>query len=248
MKIYRVGLVSYLNSKPFLDGLLRSSVIQQMHLQVLPPAHIAELLCAGELDLGLVPVKVIHRLAHSIINTDYCIGSVGAVYSVCIFSSEPLETCHTLLLDRESRTSVALAKVLLRDYFKLKLEYKPSYFGYETELKNGVAGVVIGDRTFALHKRYPFIYDLGYYWKELTGLPFVFAAWVSTQQIEDTFIKLFNEALNKGISNMSAGLKAFQILYPDILLQDYFKKYISYELNDEKRKALDLFLSKSKEF
>ncbi len=247
MKIYRVGLVSYLNSKPFLEGLLHSPVIQRMHLQVLPPAQIAELLTAQELDLGLVPVKVMHQLPHYFINSNYCIGSTDYVHSVCLFSNTPLGQCHTIILDSESRTSVALTKVLLRDYFKQKITFIESYNGYEAELNDGVAGLIIGDRSFKWHRHYAHIYDLGHYWKQFTGLPFVFAAWVSNAALDNAFAEDFNVALASGIQSMNKWLPAFQSLYSDISLNDYFTQNISYQLDDEKRKAIELFLKLSKD-
>lgn len=248
MKIYRVGVVSYLNSKPFLEGILHDPIIRQIHLQVLPPAEIAALLVSGELDIGLVPVKVMHSLSNPHIHTNYCIGSTDKVHSVCIFSNTPIEHCHTLLLDSESRTSVAFSKVLLRDYFKLTPALKPSYVGYESDLQDGVAGLVIGDRSFAWHKVYTYVYDLGYYWKKLTGLPFVYAAWLSNTPLESEFTIAFNRALENGLNRINDWLPPFQTLYPDISLNNYFTKHISYQLDQEKRNGLALFLEKSREF
>jgi chorismate dehydratase len=245
MKIYKVGVVSYLNSKPFLEGLLHSPVIQLMHLQVLPPAVIAELLIKGDIDLGLVPVKVIHQLPKAIVNTNYCIGSTDYVHSVCLFSNTSIDKCHTVILDSESRTSVALAKVLLRDYFKHQVSFIQSHQGYESELCDGVAGLIIGDRAFKWHGHYRYVYDLGHYWRLLTGLPFVFAAWVSNTELEKDFAKRFNDALASGIDSLNTWLPAFQSLYPDMSLREYFTQNISYQLDADKQKALELFLQLS---
>lgn len=248
MSKYRVGLVSYLNSKPFLEGIIQSSVFQSIHLHVLPPADIARMLCNNELDIGLVPVKVMHQLSHPIINTDYGIASDGPVHSVCLFSSEPLEKCHTLLLDNESRTSVALAKVLLKEYYHLDLKTKPAYEGYENELRQGIVGLVIGDRAFALHKRYTYVYDLGEIWKQHTGLPFVFAAWVSNSVLDEHFIKEFNRALGEGINAFNEHIDKYAAQYPGVDVKEYFERYIQLTLNEKKREAIALFLEKSLEW
>ncbi len=246
MKKYRVGLVSYLNSKPFLEGIIQSQLLQTIHLHVLPPAAIAQMLTSNEIDIGLVPVKVMQQLSTPMINTNFCISCDGPVHTVCIFSSEPLNTCHTLLLDNESRTSVALAKLLIKDHFGTSITFKPAYEGYEYELKNGTAGLVIGDRAFPLHSKYEYVYDLGLLWKQHTGLPFVFAAWVSNAALDETFLMEFDNALRYGVDVFRNHLDVYATQYPGVNVKEYFERYIQLTLDDKKRKAIALFLERSK--
>ncbi|MEM9261914.1 MAG: MqnA/MqnD/SBP family protein, partial [Bacteroidota bacterium] len=93
-----------------------------------------------------------------------------------------------------------------------------------------------------LEGRFPYIYDLSEIWKNWTGLPFVFAAWISTQSLQHEFTIAFNEAMAKGI----AAIPKLQLLLPSpdpsFDLEAYFTKHISYELTSAKRKALDRFL------
>jgi chorismate dehydratase len=248
MSKYKVGVVSYLNSVPFVKGILSSEVIQQTELIVQPPAVIAQMLLEEQIDMGLIPVSVLRKMKQYHINTDYCIGAVKEVYSVCIFSNEPLESCHTLLLDSHSRTSVVLAQILLDEYFKIKLNVKPSYDGYENELYNGTAGVVIGDRTFPLHKKYNYCYDLASCWYKLTSLPFVFAAWISREEITPSYLQQFNNALTKGIGMIDEIALSMQPDYPDVDVRKYLTQNLSHSLDDEKRKGLNLFLQKAKAY
>jgi chorismate dehydratase len=241
---YKVGVVSYLNSLPFVKGLQASEVINQTELIVQPPAVIAQMLLEEKIDMGLVPVAILSRMKTYHINTNYCIGANKQVYSVCIFSNEPIENCHTLLLDSHSRTSVALARILLKEYFKVTPEVKPSYAGYENELMNGVAGVVIGDRTFPLHKKYKYCYDLATCWHELTSLPFVFAAWISRNGIDSSYLEQFSNALDEGINMIDKIALEVQPKYNDVDVRKYLTQNISFDLNEGKRKGLELFLEK----
>ncbi|HSB92790.1 MAG TPA: MqnA/MqnD/SBP family protein, partial [Flavitalea sp.] len=120
MKKIKVGIVNYLNTLPLLSGIERSPVMSEIELVKDYPSKIAASLMDGSIDIGLVPVAIIPNLTDWYINTDYCIGCDGAVASVCIFSDVPLEEADSVLLDYQSRTSVQLATLLLKEYYKVK--------------------------------------------------------------------------------------------------------------------------------
>lgn len=246
MRLYKIGVVSYLNSRPFLHGLQQSPLSKNHLLVVDSPSNIAAMLLRGEIDLGLVPVFILHQMAEPHIVSDYCIGSEDKVGSVCLFSDTRLENCHTVILDNESRTSVALTKVLMQNRFNAMPKYIPSYTGYENELDNGTAGLVIGDRALMLEGRYAHVYDLGAEWKKWTGLPFVFAAWISRRKLDEDFLVQFNDACANGVSQRGEIANALVGYYHGVDLKDYFENCISYGLDDRKREGLRLFLDYSK--
>jgi len=241
----RVGAVSYLNTKPLLYGIQRSDLIREIDLKIDYPSKIAGMLLDDEIDVGLVPVAILPQMKEYHINTEYCIGSDGAVASVCIFSESPIYEIEQVLLDYQSRTSVQLAKLLLRDYWKLTPEFIPAGEHFHAQIKGKTAGVLIGDRALAQRKKAAYIYDLGEAWKNHTGLPFVFAAWISRKKLNDSFIEKFNEANKMGLEHLD---KVISTLPQDLFdLNEYYTHYISYELNDGKKKGLDLFLRELKE-
>ena len=242
MSKLKVTAVSYLNTKPLLYGLLHSPVARQIELKLDIPSVCARRLQEGDADLGLVPVAVIPELDTPCLISDYCIGTVGTVKTVAIFSERPLEEAKELYLDHHSRTSVELAKLLLRDYWKLSPELIPAADGYINTLGGTRAGLVIGDRTIGLEERFPFVYDLGEAWLRHTGLPFVFAAWVSSRPLEPEFGEAFNLAMQQGIAHIPELMYLLPSPHPSFDLEEYFTRYISYELDGEKRKALARFL------
>lgn len=241
MKKIKVGIVNYLNTAPLIYGLKNSPVFDKIELIPDYPANLAEDLLNGTIDLGLVPVAVIPQLQQWWLISDYCIGCEGPVASVCIFSDVPLEKVERVLLDYQSRTSVELAKLLIKEYWKLDAELIDASEDFQQHIKGTTAGLVIGDRSFAQRKVSKYAYDLGEAWKSFTGLPFVFAAWISNKPLDADFITSFNHANAFGVNNISNVIATLSF-NSSVDLEEYFKKYISYQLDDAKRKALRKFV------
>jgi chorismate dehydratase len=182
----KISAVKYTNTKPFIYGIERSDLLDQIDLSLDIPSDCAAKLINNEVDMGLVPVAVIPLVQNANIVGDYCIGSVGAVNSVFIFSNVPVAAIKTVKLDPQSRTSNKLAEVLLKFHFKVPV----SFTADQTASTDAI--VLIGDRTFDRQRDFNFAYDLGEEWMKFTGLPFVYAAWVANKHIPAPFVKDFN--------------------------------------------------------
>ncbi len=239
-KRIRVGAVSYLNTKPLLYGIEHSEVRNWIDLSVDYPSEVARKLKADEIDIGLVPVAIIPELADYYIDADYCIGANGPVGSVGIYSDVPLEQVKTVLLDYQSRTSVALTQILLKHYWKLNPTLVAAEPGYLEQIKESTAGVVIGDRAFIQKKVSIFEYDLADAWKKMTSLPFVFAAWVSNKELPEEFIDAFNRANEWGLLHLQEVVDRNPFEHYD--LKEYYLHNISYRLDEAKRMGLKKFL------
>jgi chorismate dehydratase len=244
MEKIKVGAVSYLNTKPMLYGIERLPIRQKIDLVTDYPAKIAQQLLDGTIDVGLVPVAIIPKLAEHHIVTDFCIGATGPVASVSLFSEVPMEQVKSVLLDYQSRTSVRLARVLLKNYWQKDFELLEATEGYQEQIKGTTAGVVIGDRAFAQRQISPYVYDLAEAWKAYTGLPFVFAAWVANKKLPDDFVAEFNEANALGFSNLPEVIA--ENPYDKYSLQTYYTENVSYQLDEQKRNGLNRFLAELK--
>ncbi len=243
-KTVRITAVSYLNTKPLLYGLLNSDVSRDITLTLDIPSVCAQKLRDGEADLGLIPVAAIPELTTPHIISDYCIGAVGAVKTVCIFSDVPIYEIETLYLDYHSRTSVELAKILLEKYWHVAPRFLKSDDFYLQKLGGTIAGLAIGDKTMGLDKKFRYVYDLGEAWGNYTsGLPFVFAAWVSCKPLSEIFLKKFNAALKAGLNHIPELIYLLPTQENGFDLNEYFTKYISYDFDAQKHKALRRFLS-----
>lgn len=223
-------------------GVQRSGLMQKMDIVADFPANIAAMLLNDEIDVGLVPVAIIPRLNKPQIITHYCIGAVGRVASVGIFSEVPINQITHLILDYQSRTSVNLAKILLKEYWQKELELVQAQEDYRHLIKGTTAAVVIGDRALSQHKKSAYYYDLSEAWLQHTGLPFVFAAWVANKPIDPDFEDAFNLANAYGINHIDEVVETLD--FADYDLKEYYTKNISYTLDEEKRKGLELFLQK----
>ena len=241
MKKIKVGAVSYLNTKPLLYGIERSEeLMQQIELVKEYPSKIALQLLEGDIDVGLVPVAVIPKMKEHYIIADYCIGAESNVASVCLFSDVELDKIEKILLDYQSKTSVALCKVLLKHYWKKNVVLEDAQEDFSKQINGTTAAVLIGDRALQQRKKSKYIYDLAGEWKNFTGLPFVFAAWIANKKLPQDFIELFNKKNAEGVNNIDAVLKETTCSYYD--LKTYYTMNISYDLTDEKKKGLRLFL------
>ena len=239
-KKIKVGAVSYLNTKPLLYGILRSKVMNNIILTMDYPSKVAQQLIDGSIDMGLVPVAIIPKLKEYYIIGDYGIGTEGEVASVCLFSDVPLEQVEKVLLDYQSRTSVALTKVLLKKHWKQSPVLEDAKEDFRASIKGTTAGVVIGDRAFEQRLQSKYMYDLGLAWKDYTGLPFVFAAWIANKPLPAEFVDSFNEANAIGFSHLDEIIKDLDSPFYD--LKKYYTENIRYILDNEKRKGLQRFL------
>ena len=237
----RVGAVSYLNTKPLIYGIEKGMIKDEADLLIDYPSKIATMLLEDKIDLGLVPVAIIPQMKEHYIISDYCIGSVGKVVSVCLFSEVPIDKIETILLDYQSRTSVALLKILVKDFWKIKVDFINTSGDYQSKISGTTAGLVIGDRALQQRKISPFIYDLGEDWEKFTGLPFLFAAWISNKKLEDHFIDKFNLANSIGLNDLDKVVEENPVNFFD--LHHYYRDCISFDLDLEKRKGMELFLS-----
>jgi len=233
MEKIRVSAVSYTNTLPFIYGLQHSPVIDQIELSLDVPSSCAHKLIYNEADLGIVPVAALLEIPSPEIVSEYCLGASGAVNSVFIFSGKPMEEIGSLRLDSQSRTSNGLAQILLRDYWKREVQVVT-----EGEAD---AYVEIGDRTFGKQQVHPYTYDLAWFWKQLTGLPFAFATWVANKPIEASFIGLFNDALAYGLAQREKLIGQLPQRL-DFDYRHYLMENIDYRYDEGKKKAVSEFL------
>ena len=243
LKKIKVAAVNYLNTKPLLYGIKRHPVSEQIELIEDYPAKIAEMLLNGLVDVALVPVAIIPQMKEYYIITDFCIASNGPVASVGLFSEVPVEKIEKVYLDYQSRTSVILAKILLKEYWKREVKFiDATSEEFRKKIVDTTAGVIIGDRALEQRLKSKHIYDLGEAWKNYTGLPFVFAAWISNKKLSPEFVTQFNEANALGVQHIDEVIA--ENSYTIIDLRKYYAEYISYKLDEEKKRAMKIFLEK----
>jgi chorismate dehydratase len=238
----RVGIVNYLNTKPLIYGLERQPISEVIELVGAYPSRLAQMLKNDEIDIGLIPVASILELPNYYIIGNYCIGTEGEIASVGLFSEVPMKDIKKIYLDYQSRSSVELLKWLITESWGIHPEIvQAEDEDYRSEINGTTAGLVIGDRALEQRKISTFIYDLGSEWRSITGLPFVFAAWVSTKPFPENFIELFDDANSLGLRHIEDIVEdASYELYD---LKKYYTLHLSYQLDVRKKRGMEKFLS-----
>lgn len=239
MKKVKVSIISYLNTSPFEYGLKHSKIIDYIDLQYDVPAVCAKRLESKDADLGIVPSAVVPSIADKKIISDYCIGASGPVRSVVICSNNEIKDIQNLYLDFESRTSVQLAQILMRDYWKQDI--KPIQLTSLSDIdpnRENSGYVLIGDKVFEHEQRFKFKYDLAENWKNFTGMPFVFATWTAVTPLSQDFIDSFNNALNFGLQHIPEAVKEHNPVLDNEQAIKYLTENIDYNFDFDKHKAL----------
>jgi chorismate dehydratase len=240
---YRLGVVSFLNARPLIEGLAHEDVSVDMRFDV--PARLPELLDNDEVDAALVPVIDLaepRRRWHIV--SDACVGCDGPTLTVRVFSQVPAERMRVLLVDGDSHTSVALASVIWREMFGVTLKTRPlagRASGNECD-----AVLLIGDKVIGHGlDGFDIEIDLGEAWKSLTGLPFVFAVWAARRRrgLGD-LANLLTRARDRGLGrlDMLAEDVAPRMGWPVELAREYLTRRLVFTLDAPLRRGLERFL------
>ncbi len=175
--MYRLGAVSFLNSRPLIHGLQADP---RFELVYDVPAALPALLDAGRVDAALVPiVDVIRSGGRLQVVSDACIASDGETMTVRVFSRVPPDRVESLWVDADSHTSIALATVMWYELYGRCPQLTP--LPSSRQIPPDAASVLlIGDKVVQNRRRdFAYEVDLGAAWREHTGRPFVFAVWAA---------------------------------------------------------------------
>jgi chorismate dehydratase len=196
----RIGAVSFLNTRPLVHGLRIPHADYDLRFDT--PSNLAEKLRQGEIDVGLLPIVEHLRGVGEQWVPGIGIASDGPVRTVKLYSRVPFESLTDVAVDARSRTSVAMLRILLAERYGVT----PDFYSHRAELRSMLqahqAALLIGDAAFqesdALH-----VWDLGRAWKELTGLPFVYAVWTLAEGVDRQRVaEWLRSSLASGLANL----------------------------------------------
>jgi chorismate dehydratase len=240
----QVSLVSYSNTLPFSYGIEKGDLKTELLIWEDYPSLSSRRVANEDVDIALVPVGILPQLKKYNIFGRYCIGAVGKVDSVILFSNSEINKIKNIKLDYQSTTSNKLLQILCKEHWKIDSKFEVTQAGYETTIANDEGGLIIGDRAFAAKDKFKYQYDLAEAWMDLTGLPFVFAVWVNISDVDPAKLEELNLCFDIGVDRIVEVCKKHHELEFDLL--DYLSNKISYPFDAEKRKGLSLFLEKLK--
>jgi cyclic dehypoxanthinyl futalosine synthase len=242
----RAAAVGYLNARPLYEGLDREPASSRIRLECAIPSEVARRIAEDEADVALMPVAAAASVGGLRMVRGCAIGSRGAVRSILIVGEQPIDTLTELSVDLSSRTSVVLARLVLRERSR---RGEPRLFGCSPrEAIRSVSAtrgaLVIGDPALEIEGRFPHVLDLGSAWFERTGLPFVFAAWFGREaSLSAADERWLGAAKAAGLERRDAiaDAHAAETGLPASSLRAYLRDAIRYEFGDEERRGLERF-------
>jgi cyclic dehypoxanthinyl futalosine synthase len=241
----RVAGVSYLNARPLYEG-LAVSPSDGWELSLALPSEVARQVAEGEADVALMPVAAAASIGDLRVVRGAAIGAFGKVRSVLLVSEVPFEEVEEVALDLSSRTSVVLARLLLK---RIRNGNEPRYRGRPSadaiaSVGGKRAAVVIGDAALDIEGKFPFQLDLAEAWREWTGLPFVFAAWFGRPgALSAEHERLLLAAKEAGVSRRDAIADAYAAgtdRAPSTL-RAYLRDALRYDFGEQERAGLVRF-------
>ncbi len=261
----RLGAVSYLNTLPLIEGLGK---LRDVSLTLTAPARLIDLLLEGRIDVGLVSLIDAQRSAQPLALIPVgMIASDGATLTVRLFSRVPPGEIKKLSVDADSHTSVALARLILIERFGVRPEIEEvDADALRARIESGASGgaaaagtaggwpealLVIGDKVVTDSPPavlYPHQMDLGQAWKEMTGLPFVYAMWMCrAAEADSERVRLAAAMLDRQRRHNALRLdwivdaRAAARRWPEDLAREYVGRRLEYEPREQHREAVRRF-------
>jgi chorismate dehydratase len=230
----RVASVSYLNSKPLIYGLESAPGID-LSLEV--PARLIDGLISGQADVALLPTIDYQRHDGLVVVPAGGIGCDGPTLTVRIFSKRPIAETKVLACDPDSHTSIALARIIFAEHYGIHPEF--------TDRPEQETRLLIGDKVVCEEPPgFPHQLDLGAAWKELTGMPFVFAVWVARAGIPlGNLPQQLEQAKRDGLAHVDELVTRYATPrgWPADLARQYMTSYLKYDVAAPQLHAIEHF-------
>lgn len=176
-----VASVPYLNAKPIIYQLAQDDSVD---LLFDVPSKLPAMVNAGEAAVAMASSFDAIRTPGRKVVEGVTISTIHQVESVRIFSKVPFSEIQVLALDQSSLTSNHLALILLSELHGIRPKTVQALPDIDAMLGEFDACVLIGDKGLTSEHPYARIMDMGLAWRELTGLPFVWALWFGGPLLE----------------------------------------------------------------
>lgn len=234
----RIAASSYLNTAPLIWSFIHGSQRDAVELITdAAPARCAELLANGEVEAALVPVIEYQRTPDLVIVPDVCVGSRSAVRSVVLVSRlNNLKKVKRVALDNSSRTSVALVKIIFREFLGFEPEWEVSDPDFQSMLRKADAALIIGDPAMKIPRDQFRVFDLATLWHEFTGFGFVFAMWMARKEGAETIRGIdFAAARDEGLMHLDDIVSQSQgeLGLSEKEIKQYLTENIAFRMNEE---------------
>ncbi len=228
-----LGAPPFLNCRPLIYGI-------EKEVKLAVPSRLTALFQKRQLEVVLMPVVEFFRNPRALLLPEMAIASNGPVHSVRFFYKNKPEEVKKVALDSASKTSEMLLRLILKEKYGLTPDFSPTSvkIDFLNSVYDGI--LVIGDPALEMVDQFPSL-DLGGVWKEMTGLPFVYACWMmdKDQDGRKVFEKL-TRAKERGLQNLAQIAEENELLSAADA-QNYLSQYIRFDLGEKEREGIETF-------
>ena len=267
MSLLRISIVQYLNTAPLVRGFTHGPLRGRYELSFTVPSQCAEALKTGAADVAIIPAIEYQRIPNLVILPGLSIASKRSVRSLLLVSRTPIERVTRVALDRSSRSTQVLVRILCHGFCETAPEFFEAVPDLKLMLQEADAALLIGDpalqlavacgnkterdkngamvvpaKLAGLREREPlYLYDVVELWRKHTNLPAVLAVWaVRKEAVTSELVKDFQDSLAYGLSQLDAiaGEASRELGLPAGELRRYLSENIDYQLDEENLRGL----------
>lgn len=270
MSSLRISIVQYLNTTPLVRGFTHGPLRGKYDLSFTVPSQCAEALRSGAADLAIIPAIEYQRIADLMLVPNLSIASKKAVRSLLLISRKPVKEVMRIALDRGSRSTQALTRILCGKLWSIEPEFFEADPDLPSMLQKADAALLIGDPALCVScaieqearrnasgawtcpgtsagvAQYPtlYVYDIVEQWRALTKLPAVLAVWAGRRAaVTPEVVQDFQQSLAFGLQHLdeiSAEASA-ELKLPAAHLRRYLTENIDYTLDEENMRGLGMY-------
>ena len=270
MQKLRISIVQYLNTAPLVWGFTNGPLAGKYDLSFTVPSQCAEALRAGTADIAIIPAIEYQRIPGLVVLPDLAIASQNRVRSLLIISKKPIEQVRSIALDRSSRSTQALTRILASEHWKIDPEFFETEPDLRAMLEKADAAMLIGDPalriSIAIEKKSTVsprgravcqaatlgitsseifhVYDVVGEWRKFSSLPAVMAVWAARPEVVTPEVLAdFSASRHFGLTQIAAICQgaAHELELPQSALESYLRQNIDFSLGEENRRGLERY-------
>jgi predicted solute-binding protein len=270
----RISIVQYLNTAPLVWGFTNGQLAGKYDLSFTVPSQCAEALRTGTADIAIIPAIEYQRIPGLVVLPDLAIASQNRVRSLLIVAKKPIEQVGSIALDRSSRSTQALTRILAAEHWNISPEFFESEPNLTAMLQRADAALLIGDPalrlSIAIEKKSTVspqgravcqaatlgipgseifhVYDVVGEWRKYSSLPAVMAVWAARPEVVTTeLLADFAASRNFGLTQIPAICQeaARELELPQPDLESYLRQNIDFSLGEENRRGLERYFHES---
>jgi chorismate dehydratase len=266
----RISIVEYLNTAPLVWGFTNGPLAGKYDLSFTVPSQCAEALRTGAADIAIIPAIEYQRISNLVVLPDLAIAAQNCVRSLLIAAKKPIEQVRSMSLDRSSRSTQALTRILAKEHWKIAPEFSETEPDLRAMLEKADAAMIIGDPalriSIGIEKQSAVspqgravcqgatlgmpsaeilhIYDVVGEWRKFSSLPAVLALWAARREvISPDVLSDFAASRNFGMTQITAICHeaARELELPQQALESYLRHNIDFSLGEENLRGLERY-------